>query len=136
MEWPSREVLLRAYRSAPVFQRWQEPFLRDYVTAGTVEDPAGGVKLRYPREWEARIFETPPLDVWRFMPRLRSMPVWVIRGQHSGTYRADTMRIMRWLWPQARFLEMAGADHFVPMCTPAATASAIVEFWADTAALT
>jgi pimeloyl-ACP methyl ester carboxylesterase len=130
VEWPSREVLLRAYRSAPVFERWQEPFLRDYVTAGTVEDGSGGVRLVYPREWEARIFETPPLDVWWVMPRLRRLPVLVIRGQHSVTCRRDTMRCMRWLLPQARFMEMPGADHFVPMCKPAETASAIVDFCA------
>jgi pimeloyl-ACP methyl ester carboxylesterase len=130
VEWPSREVLLRAYRSAPVFKRWQEPFLADYIISGTVGDAAGGVRLRYPREWEARIFETPPLDVWRVLPRLRDTPVLVIRGRHSPTYRADTMRCMRWLLPQARFLEMPDADHFVPMCKPEETASAIVEFCA------
>jgi pimeloyl-ACP methyl ester carboxylesterase len=129
--WPSREVLLRAYRSAPVFKRWQEPFLVDYITAGTVEDAAGGVRLRYPREWEARIFETLPLDVWRVIPSLRHKPLLVIRGKHSPTYRADTMRCMRWLLPKARFLEMPDSDHFVPMCKPGQTASAIVEFCAS-----
>jgi pimeloyl-ACP methyl ester carboxylesterase len=131
MHWPSREVLLRAYRSAPVFKRWQEPFLRDYVMAGTVDDPAGGVRLVYPREWEARIFETPPLDVWWIMPRLRCVPVLVIRGQHSRTFRRDAMRCMCWLLPQAQFVEMPNADHFVPMCNPAEVASTIVEFCAS-----
>lgn len=131
MRWPSRKVLLRAYRSAPAFKRWQEPFLRDYIDSGTVEEPSGGVRLRYPREWEARIFETPPLDVWCVLPRLRRLPVLVIRGQHSDTYRKATMRLMRWLLPRARFLEMEGADHFVPMCRPQRTAEAVIEYCGD-----
>jgi pimeloyl-ACP methyl ester carboxylesterase len=128
VDWPSREVLFRAYRAAPVFARWQEPFLRDYVASGTVEDPAGGVRLRYPREWEARIFETVPADVWLAIPRLRHIPLLVLRGEHSATYRRDTMRLMRWLLPEGRFLEIAGADHFVPMSQPEETVAAIQAF--------
>ncbi len=128
VEWPSSQVMLRAYRSVPVFKRWQEPFLHDYIESGTVEEPQGQIRLRYPREWEARIFETPPLGVWWAMPGLHQMPLLVIRGQHSQTYRRDTMHLMRWLLPQARFLDVEGADHFVPMCKPRQTAAAIVEF--------
>jgi pimeloyl-ACP methyl ester carboxylesterase len=128
VDWPNREVLFRAYRAAPVFARWQEPFLRDYVASGTVEDPAGGVRLRYPREWEARIFETVPADVWLAIPRLRHIPLLVLRGEHSATYQRDTMRLMRWLLPEGRFLEIAGADHFVPMSQPEETVAAIKAF--------
>jgi len=127
-DWPDREVVFRAYRAAPVFARWQERFLRDYVTSVTTEDPASGVTLRYPREWEARIFETVPADVWLSIPRLRHMPLLVLRGEHSTTYRRDTMRLMRWLLPQGTFVEVAGADHFVPMSQPEATTAAIKAF--------
>jgi pimeloyl-ACP methyl ester carboxylesterase len=127
-DWPDRDVLYRAYRAAPVFARWQEPFLRDYVISGTLDNPAGGVRLRYPREWEARIFETVPADVWLSIPRLRQMPLLVLRGEHSTTYRSDTMRLMRWLLPKGTFQEIAGADHFVPMSQPEATAAAIRAF--------
>ena len=127
-DWPNREAVFRAYRAAPVFARWQDRFLRDYVASGTVENPGGGVRLRYPREWEARIFETVPADVWLSIPRLRHMPLLVLRGEHSDTYRRDTMRLMHWLLPQGTFLEIAGADHFVPMSQPEATAEAIKAF--------
>ncbi|MBM4429888.1 MAG: alpha/beta hydrolase [Chloroflexi bacterium] len=128
VEWPSREVLLRAYRSAPVFRRWQEPFLRDYVNSGTEEDPSGGVYLRYPREWEARVFETPPPDVWWTLRRLRRLPLLVLRGEFSDTYRRDTLRLMRRLLPQGTFVEVEGADHFVPMSRPEETAALIGQF--------
>jgi pimeloyl-ACP methyl ester carboxylesterase len=38
------------------------------------------------------------------------------------------MRLMRWLLPQGRFLEIAGADHFVPMSQPEAAVAAIKAF--------
>jgi pimeloyl-ACP methyl ester carboxylesterase len=86
------------------------------------------VRLRYPREWEARIFETVPADVWLSIPRLRHTPLLVLRGEYSSTYHRDTMRLMRWLLPQGRFLEIAGADHFVPMSQPEAAVAAIKAF--------
>lgn len=128
MEWPDRESLFRAYRAAPVFARWKEQFLRDYITSGTTESPTGSVRLRYPRDWEARIFETVPADVWFAIPRLRHIPLLVLRGEHSGTYRRDTMRMMRWLLPRGEFQEIEGADHFVPMSRPQETALAIRSF--------
>jgi len=128
IEWPSRELLLRAYRSASVFARWQEPFLRDYIYSGTADDPSGSVRLQYPKEWEARIFETAPPDVWCILPQLRHMPLLVLRGQHSNTYTRATMRLMRWLLPHGTFVEIEGADHFVPMCRADETAAAIRSF--------
>ena len=133
VDWPDREVLWRAYRRAPVFARWQDVFLRDYIASGTVENPAGGVRLRYPREWEARIFETVPADVWLSIPRLRGVPLLVLRGEHSATYGRDTMRLMRWLLPHGRFVEIPGADHFVPMSQPEMTVEAIKAFFSGTA---
>lgn len=132
LDWPAREVLWRAYRATPVFARWQDVFLRDYIASGTVESPTGGVRLRYPREWEARIFETVPADVWLSIPRLRDMPLLVLRGEHSATYGRDTMRLMRWLLPRGRFVEISGADHFVPMSQPEMTVEAIKAFFSGT----
>ena len=99
VEWPQKDVIVRAYRSAHVFDRWQEPFLHDYVSSVVTDSPSGGVSLRYPREWEARIFETAPPDVWLTFLRLRRFPLLVLRGEHSNTYTRGTLRLMRWLLP-------------------------------------
>ncbi len=128
MEFPSRELVYRAYRAAPVFARWQDGMLRDYVANVTEEDATGGVHLRYPREWEARIFETAPPDSWLAMPRLRQVPLLVIRGQDSTTYTHGTLLLMRRLLPAATFVEIEGADHFVPMSRPDETRAAIRAF--------
>jgi pimeloyl-ACP methyl ester carboxylesterase len=128
MEWPSQELVFRAYRSAPVFARWSDSFLWDYVLAVTEDTPDGAVHLRYPREWEARIFETVPPDAWLAMPRLRHMPTLVLRGEHSTTYRRDAMWLMRQFLPHAEFAEIEGADHFVPMTQPQRAADVILKF--------
>jgi len=69
-----------------------------------------------------------PPDTWCVMPRLRHLPLLVLRGELSDTYRKEAMRLMRWLLPQAQFVEIAGADHFVPMSQPERTAEAILAF--------
>jgi pimeloyl-ACP methyl ester carboxylesterase len=132
MDAPSLRVLLRAYQSVRVFHRWQEPFLADYVDSVAVEQPDGSVRLRYPREWEARIFETMPADTWCVMPRLRHLPLLVLRGELSETYHRDAMRVMRWMLPQGQFVEIPGADHFVPMSQPKQTVEAILAFLEST----
>jgi hypothetical protein len=48
-----------AYRDRRVFAGWAPEAFEDYLDAGFVDAPGGGVRLRYPREWEARIF-----DLW------------------------------------------------------------------------
>ena len=128
VEWPRKDVILRAYRSARVFERWQEPFLEDYVSSVVAYNPSGGIHLRYPREWEARIFETAPPDVWFAFLRLRRLPLLVLRGEHSNTYTRGTFQLMRWLLPRGTFVEIEGADHFVPMSKPRETAAAILSF--------
>jgi len=136
MDWPSRQMLYRAYRAARVFERWQDQFLEDYVVSGSEELPGGGVHLRYPREWEARIFETAPPDSWLAMPRLRNLPLLVLRGQLSTTCTRSALHGMRWLLPHGVFVEIESADHFVPMCQPAQAIAAIETFLGSSAEVT
>lgn len=128
MEWPSREAVFDSYRRANVFARWSDSILWDYVAAVTADRPEGGVRLRYPREWEARIFETVPPDSWLAMPRLRRLPTLVLRGELSTTFTGSTMRMMRWFMPRARYAEVTGADHFVPMTHPGEAAGLVRSF--------
>jgi pimeloyl-ACP methyl ester carboxylesterase len=52
----------------------------------------------------------------------------VLRGQFSNTYRRDTLWLMRRLLPRGTFVEVEGADHFVPMSQPEKTAALIGQF--------
>lgn len=128
MEWPSREAVFDSYRRARVFTRWSDSGLWDYIYSVTEDRPGGGVRLRYPREWEARIFETVPPDSWLVMPRLRGLPTLVLRGELSTTFTRSAMSAMRWFMPWARYVEVEGADHFVPMTHPGQAAEAVLSF--------
>ncbi len=125
--FPDRALCYHHYRTKPVFARWPDDVLFDYVNSGTRDRPNGQVELVYPTEWEAHIFATAPTDIWRDVPRLAT-PALVLRGELSGTFRPEAQSRMARLVPAARFVTLAGAGHFVPMEKPELTAQAIYRF--------
>jgi pimeloyl-ACP methyl ester carboxylesterase len=125
--WPSREVCYERFRGKSLFANWPDASLHAYVQGGTRPRVDGQVELVYPVEWEAHIFSTPPVDVWRYVPKLRTRTL-VIRGEHTNTFRPESQRRMAQKLPDARFHVVRGAGHLVPMELPVATGSAIREF--------
>jgi pimeloyl-ACP methyl ester carboxylesterase len=115
--WPDRQAVRAAYASKRVFATWDPEVLNDYVAAGTVELEEGGVGLRYPREWEARIFAAAPHDLW---PQLRrvSVPTLFVQGALSNTFvDAARTRVEREV-DGARTVVVADSSHFLPMERP------------------
>jgi pimeloyl-ACP methyl ester carboxylesterase len=127
--WPDRQACYNHYRSKRLFADWPETSLRAYVEAGMRLDQDGQVTLVYPPEWEAHIFATAPTDIWRYVPKL-AIPLLVIRGERSDTFRLRAQRRMARLLPGARFVQIPGAGHLVPMERPAVTAAAVLDFLA------
>jgi pimeloyl-ACP methyl ester carboxylesterase len=125
--WPSNQACYEHYRARPLFARWSDDSLWAYIESGTRLGSGGKVELVYPTEWEAHIFATTPLDVWSDIPRL-SVPVLVIRGEHSKTFGPAAQRRMARLLPAASFVTIPDAGHLVPMERPVETASAAREF--------
>jgi pimeloyl-ACP methyl ester carboxylesterase len=127
--WPDRATARRAYSIKQAFCGWQEEVFDDYVNAGLVETPEGEFKLRYPRQWEARIFETSPHDLWPQLRRVET-PVLFIQGEHSDTFvDAARRRVCREM-PDARVVVVADTSHFVPMEKPQEVARLSLEFLA------
>lgn len=125
--FPGRQECFDHYRGKPLFERWSDAALWDYVDAGTRLRPDGQLELAYPPEWEAHIFATVPTDVWQGMERLR-VPALILRGALSPTFRRDAMERMERLLPGARFATIPGAGHLLPMERPQEAASAILAF--------
>lgn len=128
--WSGRAAVRTAYRDRRAFAGWAPEAFEDYLAAGFVDAAEGGVRLRYPREWEARIFEVCPADVWRELARI-AVPVLLLRGEASDTFlrpaaRRGTRRIAG-----ARSVEVAGSSHFLPFERPDAVAREIVRFAAE-----
>jgi len=125
--WPSRQACFDHYRRKSFFARWSDESLWAYVEAGTREESDGSVTLVYPPVWEAHIFATTPLDIWRDVPRLRP-PLLVIRGAETTTFSAASQAHMARLVPAARFAVIPNATHLVPLERPQETGAAIREF--------
>jgi pimeloyl-ACP methyl ester carboxylesterase len=125
--FPSRQACFEHYRGKPLFARWPDAAVWDYVEGGTRARADGGVELVYPPEWEAHIFATTPTDVWRSMSRL-SVPALVLRGELSQTFVPAAQERMVRLLPRARFVAIPGAGHLAPMERSDDVASAILAF--------
>ena len=124
--WPDRDSVRESYRGKAIFRTWRRDVFEDYIRAGTDPAPDGGVRLRYPPAWEARIFEITPHDLWRSL-RGVGVPVLILRGEHSDTFTdAARRRALRTL-PHARAVVVPDTTHFLPMERPHEVAEEISE---------
>lgn len=119
------------YRRHPFFRHWHPEALAAYLTHGLRPTAAGGWQLAYPPAWEAAIFASTPLDVWRWVPRVR-VPTLVVYGERSNTFRPAALRRLQRHWPHARFVALPGAGHMFPMERPEETAQVIAAWLAET----
>ena len=111
--WPSRADAFARFREKPVFARWSDEALWDYVNDGLHEDAATGeVVLSYPREWEARFYARPPTNVWDELPGL-AHPTLAVRATESDTLFPDAWTLWQNLQPAATFVEMDGVGHML-----------------------
>ncbi|NMO15020.1 alpha/beta hydrolase [Pyxidicoccus fallax] len=124
--WGSREEAAVSYQKKPLFQRFDPDSFQDYLTHGLVDAPGGGVRLTIPAAWEARVFETIPIDVW---PRLRAVPVpsLVVRGESTATLTPEGLERVRRTVPGVRTDELPGT-HLFPLEHPEACARRILAF--------
>ncbi|MCY1043499.1 alpha/beta hydrolase [Corallococcus sp. bb12-1] len=125
--WPSRQEAADAYRERKLFRDWDADCFNDYITHGLVPTPEGDFKLRIPREWEARIFETFPADPWKLI-RANAAPTLVLRGEKSDALLpAALARVEREL-PLAKCDVLPLAAHLFPLEQPRETAERILAF--------
>ena len=78
-------------------------------------------------ELEAKIFESVPLDVWKYGKTI-SCPVLAIRGEHSDAFCADAAERLKNVIADWEFVTLSNAGHFVPMEKPQECAQVITEF--------
>ncbi|MDT8305447.1 MAG: alpha/beta hydrolase [Anaerolineae bacterium] len=124
--WPSREAAFAHFRKKAVFARFSDTALGDYVEYG-LEECSDGVELRYSREWEARFYGTPPLQVWEQIPRIEH-PTLAVRGEATDTLMAPAWELWQELQPGAHFVEIGDAGHLAPMEKPAKLTTVVAAF--------
>lgn len=70
--------------------------------------------LRFRKEWEASLYET-PTSIWPLLARRGLPPITVVRGAESGVFGAGDL--VRWqrLRPQDVAIEVPAAGHLLPL---------------------
>lgn len=127
VQWADRGEARATYSSKSVFSSWDPEVLDDYLDVGIVDLPEGGVRLRYPREWEARIFAAAPHDLWAQLRQV-SVPTLFVQGEHSDTFLDAARARVEKDVPGARTVVIEDSSHFVPMERPSELARVIEEF--------
>ena len=124
----TREEAADAYRDRKLFRDWDADCFNDYITHGLVPTPEGDFRLRIPREWEARIFETFPANPWKLI-RANTAPTLVMRGEKSDTLLPDALARAEREMPRARVDVMPLASHLFPLEQPRETAERVLRFF-------
>jgi len=110
-----------------LFKSWSEDFIDAYLECGLLEKDSETAVLRCDPEMEAQIFESVPLNVWAYAPRIRC-PVLLIRGEQSATFQPEVADTLTSIIADCRLETIPRAGHFIPMEQPEACAQAIVAF--------
>ncbi len=125
--WRDQEEAFAFHRGKRAFSGMSDAVLRDYIEAGT-ERTADGVRLRFPKEWEARIYCSLPL-VWGALERC-AVPVLGVRGAHSDVLLPEAWQAWQRRQPGTAFRELPGAGHLFPLEKPEASAHLVLEWLA------
>jgi pimeloyl-ACP methyl ester carboxylesterase len=128
-QWVSRDEAFSRFRSKAVFERLSDSALWDYVNAATVPD-GDLFTLAYPREWEARIYALPPLDVWQRVAEL-TQPTLALRGALTDTITPESWQLWQVQQPAATFVELPAVGHLLPLEQPARVAEVFFEWLVD-----
>src|SRR5205823_7341123 len=124
----STDEMYARYRQAPVFSRLDDRALHAYVDAAAAPRADGqGVELVFTPEWEAAIYATGPMNLWRQLPKL-SVPLLVIRGAESDTFDKGAVKALRNRLPQARLVDVPDSGHLVPLEKPVEVGQLILGF--------
>ena len=97
------------------------------MECGLLEKDSETAILKCDPELEAQIFESIPLDVWKYADKV-SCPVLAIRGELSDTFRVDAAERLKRKIADCELETIDNAGHFVPMGKPEECARVITDF--------
>ncbi len=125
--WSSAAAAYDYLKSKPLFKDWPDDVFRAYVDNVLCVTSDGGVALKYTPEWEARIFQTTPTDVWNYVG-LPQQPTLILRGEHSNTFTYESERVFERTSPRAELVTVKGTGHLLAQEKPDEVGKLIVEF--------
>jgi len=110
-----------------VFKSWSKDFIDAYLECGILEKDDEKAVLKCNPETEAQIFESVPLDVWKYAGKI-TCPVLAIRGCYSDSFYADAASDLKKYIRTYELETVPNSGHFVPMEKPVECAKIITRF--------
>ena len=110
-----------------IFKNWSKEFVQAYLECGLLEKDEKTAVLKCDPELEAQIFESVPLNVWRYAKKIKC-PVLAIRGELSDTFFADAARRLGDIIADYELQAISDTGHFPPMEKPRESANLILDF--------
>lgn len=125
--WKTKEEVFEHFRQKPMFQKFDEDVLRDYVDYATTENEAG-FRLLFEPHIEAKIYRTIPHSFTKFRGKLK-IPTAYIGGTRSREAKLARLSFMRNNFPiEFYFTE---GTHLFPFEHPQKTAEIIKQVLAN-----
>ena len=128
--FPDQVTMFNNFRSKPIFSRFSDEVLTDYVNGLSRDLPDGSIELNYSPEWEARIYETSGIAdqvVWKNLINI-TCPVLVIRGNDTDTLNEKVFKRMLERLPEGQGATIAGAGHLAPLEKPKQISELTIQF--------
>ena len=110
-----------------IFKNWSKEFVHAYLECGLLEKDEKTAILKCDPELEAQIFESIPLNVWRYAKNIRC-PMLAIRGELSDIFFADVAERLKDLVADYELQTIPHSGHFPPMEKPRESARLILDF--------
>ena len=124
----SKQEALRLFAAGRgIFKNWSKEFVHAYLECGLLEKDERTAVLTCDPELEAQIFESIPLNVWRYANKIKC-PVLAIRGELSEIFFADAAQRLGTIIADYELQTVAGTGHFPPMEKPQESANLILDF--------
>lgn len=118
--WNSRKEVEQVYHSKKLFRRWQEDVFQCYIKSALRELETGEVQLRYPKNWEAAIFDSTVDRFWKETQEVTAENLILFRGGNSDTFSELACRQFRKGFPQTQCFHFATLSHCLIMEAPEA----------------
>jgi pimeloyl-ACP methyl ester carboxylesterase len=115
--FPSHAAAVEAYRGRGAFRTWTEAQLADYVAAGFVDAPDGGVELACTPEWEVSNYVNQDHDSWAAFAASRC-PIRILRAELDSPGRLEDGVDQLTASGRIRIDTIPGTTHFLPMERP------------------
>ena len=127
-QFASKQEALTHYSGKVMFKTWLPEFVEAYVeTAITQDSNEDTVSLCCHPEFEAMIYESLPLNIWRFAGQI-NVPVLIVRGGTSDMFVPKAERRLSKIIKDCRFITLEGLSHFMMMEDPDRVIAAILDF--------